>query len=387
MTRIRRQQGFTLLEMMVALTAGALVVAAVFTLGGASSRHFQEQQRIGTTQRSVRMAMDRVRRDIARAGYLSVSDTRSPDVRVCTQPASRQVQAIWYENDGANAAIASIYGSINGVSADRLRLTGNFTTAEAYLVRSISEDGTQVFLQTDWLGFRRSFVTDGAVNTTHFQSVFSPGNVLHLETPDGNHFFVDIVGSVVNGTGTMATVTVSPGFGANNRCIRGLGRGSVVSPISQIQYSIGPASEDLTPRNATVTGPNTVLYRDVLNMQSGAVMSRRPILEYAVDFNLDFIIDRTVGTALPPQIARVAGSAGATQTLVQNTPWQVRSVIASLAARTPEQDSRFPWTYGAARPATQPLNRFRVFTDRDGAARVRQLRTEAQMPNLVPRPR
>lgn len=384
----RRQRGFTLLEMMVALTAGALVVAAVFTLGGASSRHFQEQQRIGTTQRSVRMAMDRVRRDIARAGYLSVSDTvGAPSVRVCPQPASRRVQAIWYENDGGNTAIASIHPTVNGVSADRLQLTGNFTTAESYLVRSLSADGTQVFLQTDWLGFRRSFVTNGAVNTTQFQSVFAPGNVLHLETADGNHFFVDITGSVVNSTGTMATVTVTPGFGENNPCIRGLGRGSVVSPISQIQYSIGPATEALTPRNATVTGPNTVLYRDVLNMQTGAVMSRRPILEYAVDFNLDFIIDRTVGTALPPQIARVAGGDGATQTLVQTNPWQVRSVIASLAARTPEQDARFPWTYGAARPAAQPLNRFRVFTDRDGAARVRQLRTEVQMPNLVPRPR
>jgi hypothetical protein len=371
--------------MMVALTAGALVVAAVFTLGGASSRHFQEQQRIGTTQRSVRMAMDRLRRDIARAGYLGAPDTRS--LRVCGQPTSRQVQAIAFTNDDAtgNAALDGMRAA-NGVSADSLTLTGNFATAESYLVRSLSADGNQVFLQTNWLGFRRSFVTNGAVNTTQFASVFSPGNVLHLETPDGNHFFVDIESSIVNSTGTMATVTVSPGFGTNNPCIRGLGRGSIVSPISQIRYSIGPATAALTPRNATVTGPNTVLYRDVLNMQSGAVISRRPILEYAVDFNLDFVVDRNDNRGLPPQIVRMAGSAGATQTLLQSTPWQVRSVIASLAARTPEQDARFPWTYGAGRPATQPLNRFLVFSNRDGAARVRQLRTEVQLPNLIPRP-
>ena len=57
-----RRAGFTLIEMMVALAAGGLVIAAVFTLGGASARHFQEQQRVGVTQRSVRMAMERLRR-------------------------------------------------------------------------------------------------------------------------------------------------------------------------------------------------------------------------------------------------------------------------------------------------------------------------------------
>jgi hypothetical protein len=210
--------------------------------------------------------------------------------------------------------------------------------------------------------------------------VFSPGNVLHLETPDGNHFFVDITGSVVNATGTMATVNITPGFGVNNPCLRGLGRGSIVSPISQIAYSIGPASAALTPRNANVTGPNTVLYRDVLNMQTGAVMLRRPILEYAVDFNLTFVSDRA-GPGLPPSLVMETGATA--QTRVQTSAWQVRSIIASLAARTPEQDTRFPWTYGAGRPAAQPLNRFLVFAGRDGAARVRQLRTEVQMPNLV----
>lgn len=398
MSRRRRQQGFTLLELMVALTVGGLVVTAVFMLGGASSRQFQEQQRIGITQRSVRMAMDRLRRDIARAGYLSVPDTRSPNVRVCPQPAMPQVQAIWFQDSDPTArdALSAVNGAANGVSADQLVLTGNYATSEGYLVRSLDSTGTQVMLQTHWLGFRNAFAMDDGssggsgteprpvtIDQARVEAVFAPGRLLHLETPNRNHFFVQISNVTVN-AGSV-TLTVEPGFGQDNPCIRGLGRGSIVTPISQIRYSLGPAGADLQPNNANVTGANTVLYRDELNMVSGAIMRRQPILEYAIDFNLDFIVDENTATGQPPRITRVAGAAA--QGVVQDRAWQVRGVIASLAARTPEQDPRFGWPadWESGRPASAPLNRFQVFPGRDGAARVRQLRTEVQMPNMIPR--
>ncbi len=369
---------------------------AVFTLGGASARHFQEQQRIGTTQRSVRMAMDRLRRDIARAGYLSVPDTRSNFVRMCPMPATpRRVQAIWFQNDdpvGA-AALGAINGSQNGVSADKLRLTGNYATADQYLVRSMNTSGNMIYLQTDWLGFRRSFVTTNGgtstVNVNRFNDVFQAGRMLHIESPNGYHYVVRITSSFTNSTGIMAYVTVSPGLGADNPCLPGLGRGAVVSPISEIEYYVAQptGTSNLIPRNQDVTGANTVLFRHELNManQTELAGSARPVLEYAVDFNLDFVIDTNLNRTLPPILARQTGALA--QSTVQNNAWQVRSVIASLAARTPEQDRRFPWPdiWAGGRPATAPLNRYRVFPGRDGAARVRQLRTEIQMPNLVPR--
>lgn len=374
--RHRRRQGFTLLELMVALVIGGLVVAAVFTLGGASSRHFQEQQRIGVTQRSVRMAMERLRRDIARSGYLSVPDTTSPTVRMCPQPASLPVQAIQhFDADGDGVLVNR---AANGVSADRLVLTGNYATSDGYLVRAFDGAGTQVILQSDWLAFQRAFFVDGMANAERFQDVFRPGRFLHIETPSGYHSFVAITDARLDASG--ATISISPALGANNPCLRGLGRGSIVSPISMIQYSIGAATPTLASKNPTVTGPNTVLYRDELDMRTTTVstvtvMQRQPVLEYAIDFNLDYIVDLNINPTQPPQLAARAG--GATF-----SPWQVRSVIASIAARTPEQDRRFPWVPPIA---GAPLNRFQVFTDREGAARVRQLRTEIQMPNLVSR--
>lgn len=388
-----RRSGFTLLELMVALFIGAIVVVSVFTVGGASSRHFQEQQRVGTTQRSVRMAMDRLRRDIARAGYLSVPDTRSNNVRMCPTPASpRPVQAVWFADGASNGALDAIDRAANAVSADQLRLTGNFSTSDNYLVRSTDATGGQIFLQTDWLGFRRSFVVgsggSAVVNVQRFQQVFAPGRMLHIETPNGFHFMVHITGALVNSSGTIATVNISPPLGADNPCLRGLGRGSIVAPISEVEYVIGPATGWLVPATPAVTGPNTVLYRRELNMTNGSVLAgtTRPVLEWAVDFNLDFVLDTNPTPRTSPPIL-VRRNAAAAQAPVQNSSWQVRSVIASIAARTPEQDTRFPWpdTWGSGRPTTAPLNRYRVFPTRPGAARVRQLTTEIQAPNLVPR--
>jgi hypothetical protein len=379
---------------MVALVITGLVIAAVFTLGGASARHFQEQQRIGVTQRSARIAMDRVRRDLGRAGYLGVTDT-STGVRMCPTPAlPRRVQAIWFENADATgvAALGTINGPENGVSADRVRLTGNFTTGDAYLVRTFDGAGTTVTLQTDWLGFRRGFVNgsgaSATVDTARFSDVFRVGRMLHIESPNGFHVLTNITASSLDATGTTATISISPGIGVDNPCFRGLGRGSAVAPISEIEYFIGsPATgSSLLPRNATVTGANTVLFRRELNMTNQAELAgtRRPVLEYAIDFNLDFVLDTNTNSAQPPEIVIEPGVDA--QGIVQGTPSQVRGVIVTLAARTPEQDARYPWPedWTGGRPSDAPLNRYRVFTNRQGAARVRQLTTEVQMPNLVP---
>ena len=300
------------------------------------------------------------------------------------------------DDPGGNAALDTINRGANGVSADRLRLVGNYSTGDQYLVRSINTSGTQIYLQTDWLAFRRSFVrTSGAtatVDINRFQNdVFRAGRMLHLESRGGYHFFLTITGSSVDASGLNAIVNVTPGIGADNPCLEGLGRGALATPLSEVEYFIGqPAAGSVLQRTASaaVTGPNTVLYRHELDMASGAELAgtRRPVLEYAVDFNVDWMIDTNLNPgATPPTLARQNGSVAAAT--IAARPWQVRGAIVSIAARTPEQDARFPWpdTWSGGRPATAPLNRYRVFPSQDGAARVRQLTTEVQMPNMVPR--
>lgn len=392
--RTHQKAGFTLLELMVALVIGALVVVAMFTLGGASQRHFQEQQRVGVTQRSVRLAMERLRRDVGRAGYLHVPSNRAPRINNCAAPAApRDTPAVWMVNDDptGNAVLNGVNRATNGVGADRLRLIGSYDSGDPFLVRSFNGAGNVIFLQTDWLAFRRNFVVSvggsPGVDVNRFNEVFRPGRMLHVESRQGRHIYLSITSRLVDGAGNLAQIGVSPGVGVDNRCLEGFGEQSIVSVLNEIEYSIqNPgAGSTLNPRSANVVGPNTLLVRDELDMTTRLPIpgTRRVVLEYAVDFAVDAFVDTNITAGLPPNI--VFQQAVAAQTVIQNQPWQVRSLQVSIAARTPEQDRRFPWPYGGARPAGTPLNRFLVFPGQEGAARVRQLTTEINMPNMVPR--
>ncbi|MGE0785015.1 MAG: PilW family protein [Sandaracinaceae bacterium] len=394
--RSSKQAGFTLVELMVSLLIGALAVAAVFSLGGASARHFQEQQRIGVTQRSVRNAMERVRDDLSRAGYLHVSAHNAPLVRTCPNPPTpTPVPAVWFaDNDSTgNAALDGINRAANLTSADRLRLIGGYATGDRFLVRELLASGTQVSLQTDWLAFRRNFISmsSGApvVDTARFADVFKVGRMLHIETSGGRHFFVNITGASLDAGATSARVDITPGLGPTNECFNSSLESLVVTPISEVEYAIETtaAGSALEPANSDVTGPNTQLVRRELDIDSDTEIAgtRRTILEYAVHFNVDWIVDTNPTVGNPPNLVRVNGANAATA--IQNQPWQVRSAIVTLAARTPEQDPRFPWpdTWTGGRPGGTPLNRYQVFPARPGAARVRVLTTEVQLPNLVPR--
>lgn len=393
----RSRAGFTLLELLVALTIGALVASAVFTLGGASSRHFQEQQRVGVTQRSVRMAMDRLRHDISRAGYLHVSATNAPLVLTCPTPVvPGALPAVRFTNDDptGNSALATVNRTANGVSADRLMLTGNYTTGDTYLVRGVNSSGNTLFLQTSWLAFQRAFTVDNGSGTrvpapATFQQVFPAGGMVHIESRDGHHFFVNVVSATLGAGGNTATIQVTPSLGVDNPCLDGLGRGALVNPVSTIAYSIGSpgAGSALQPRNPAVSGANTVLFRQELNPATLAPIANRvnrPVLEFAVDFNVvSFLIDQNLTPGNPPNVQSVPALAAAAA--VNATPWRIRGVVVSLAARTPDQDPRFPWPWTGARPSGTPLNRFQVFPAQTGAARIRQLTAEILMPNMVPR--
>lgn len=395
-----RRAGFTLVELMVALTIGGLVVAAMFSIGGASARHFQEQQRVGVTQRSVRQAMNRVRRDLARAGYLHVPHHLAPGVNTCPAPAvPREVPAVWFDDADSEgvAALDTINRGQNGVSADRLRLIGNYATGDDYLTSSLDGAGDTLFLQTDWLAFRRSFLLTGASGTVvdqdRFQdAVFRQGSMLRIHVPEtGREFFVTVVSATLDSTGARASIDFRPALPLDSECFSGLGRGTLVTPLSWIEYAViaPPTDSTMESNAASVTGANTLLVRRELDMSdaTGATVlpgTQRTVLEYAVDFNLDFIVDTNLVPGGPPNISVETGNAA--EALVQSRPWMVRGAIVSLAARSPEQDIRFPWpdAWGSGRPSTAPLNRYRVFSDRPGAARVRSLITEVQMPNLIP---
>jgi len=65
----RRQQGLTLVELLVAITLGALILATVVGVFVANSHNYKQNEAVTTLQDNARFAMDSLARDLSMAGY------------------------------------------------------------------------------------------------------------------------------------------------------------------------------------------------------------------------------------------------------------------------------------------------------------------------------
>lgn len=386
--------GFTLIEMMVALMIGAMVIATVYTIGASAARHFQEQQRISQLQLGVRLALDRIRRDVARAGFLATMNSASDTP--CGPPPIAQIRGLNVVDRSAvsSAALASMSGWGPAVShGDRLDVTGNFRTGDSYVVREWQ--GLNLQLGTNFMSYRRSFTADPAsatntIDTALVQETFRPGTPIMARLGGGMRAWTTVGSVTANSIGTNAMLTTTSALSCPGAVgMEGWAQGGVtVAPVSLVRYEIvnaatpylgTPVVPGLAPRNALVTGTNTVLMRTELSPLDPTIVidGPAPILEYAVHFDVDVFADMAVGTN-PAQHRLLDDAAAATRTT--NNPATIRGVRISLAARTPEHDPRLTEQVPALGDGTPRV--FRVFAaPRAGGSRVRSAYTEVFLPN------
>jgi len=397
MTRIRRRpQGFTLIELMVALVAGLIAIATIYTLSRASSRHFHEQQRISQTQMAVRMATEQIRRDVQRAGFMGTPNTFME--RRCFDPPQHFGAVEFLDNADPGALPNAV---VNQVEADRLRLIGNFVTGDSYFVAGLISPGNDtVPIQREWQGFRRSFGADANYSPDAFTNVFRPGRWVHVVTPQQRHIFSEIQGSNGGGGASRPTVTFNHG-----NCV--IPNGSIISPLMRIEYLVvdgtygplqqvfGSAADQALDQARGFQ--NSVLIRREIGFTDGlpVVNTDRVVLEYVADFNLTFVLDNQNIIGQPPvlqlhgtanDVAAGHASFGAAAAQLRppggggGTPHHVRSVIVDLAARTADESPNFLFVPRPNRGT--PLTRYEANTDLDGAARVRAAHAEIFLPNI-----
>lgn len=79
----RNQQGFTLVEIMVAIAIGLLMMAGILQISAASKESSRLQRNMGFVQENIRTAMEMLGRDIRNAGYYQDDN---PDARILTAP-------------------------------------------------------------------------------------------------------------------------------------------------------------------------------------------------------------------------------------------------------------------------------------------------------------
>jgi prepilin-type N-terminal cleavage/methylation domain-containing protein len=402
-------RGFTIVELMVSITITSVVVAALYSVSRSTTETFNQQQRAAEMQLRLRLAMERLRADVARAGYMATPNSDA-DPRVCPKPTPLLGAISLTPTLPAATPIPNASDNLF-LRPMTMRLVGNFTTADEYLVESIS--GNRIRLQhrtPQWA----SRVTTAA----EFNRIFVPGGgrtrMIRIMSPSGFMQFV----RVVSGTWQRFDAAVNPELivsppptvigegammGTMMGCgISGLGTGSTIAPVDLVEYGIRNGTTmravlpELYPTDATEAALKSDLVRSewTLDTTPTEILGTAQLVgEYAVDFDATLTVDDATGIgpvvtrSLPfgdyVNIARYAEDLIAAGTGVGRMPQRIRSVVLRLSIRDRTADPSFGWVPRAA--ATDPLTRFRVYTDRPGAARVRTLTSEVVLRNIAAR--
>ena len=434
-----KKSGFTLIELMVAMVVGLTAITSVYSLGSAMSKQFYEEQRTASAQGTSRVAIMELRRDISRAGLFgSPNGSREPTCD-STPPSlpllggsSGPMGAFQYYAD-EDQAVLDPQSANTGVVADRLRILTSLYLSDQLLVHSAGNSGSTVVLQSGNQAYRRTFswgqtagpFTSGSAptyltgdldwdsawggQTASWNGIgqkgaraFQTGSVLHIETPEGRHFFRSVFQKDGN-TQDEVRMQITPPLPLGTGCLPGAAEGATVSPLQWVEYAVvdpfdanqvgadfmdfsGMFYTDLSPSSPTFNipdagagpfeAPNRVLVRRVLNSTTGNVIpsSTQVVAEFVSNFQVSFLID---GGSGGPTASLTATS---DETTINDYPEQVRTVIIDLGIRSPMEDPAIPYSTN-----TDAGTRFEVDDTQMGSARVRHMHIEVPVMNVARR--
>lgn len=397
----RANSGYTLVELLVAILLTSIVVTALYAVSSSATETFNQQQRTAEMQLRLRFAMEQIRADVSRAGYMGTPNSVT-DPRVCPRPATGY-QGLEIARTTPNPTVLpseNLY-----IEPVTLRLTGNYVSGDEYTVAGVS--GQNIALQNQSPQWTR-IQSQGEFDRI-FGTAAAPRLLRIMSTTGQMQFAVSTGGTWVSSSAaglpglTLTSTPLVQGAGASASSagagcgLSGLGVGATVAPISMVEYNIGSLATRLTelyPVDTAVRAAKTDLIRREYDLRPSPVeieTAARLVGEYAVDFDASVAYDlgnpantivaqpsmRTLAFG-DPTIATLVGSVASGGGVAR--PQQVRSVIVRLSIRDRDQEPSFGWVQ---RGSTSALTRFRVFANRIGAARVRSLVTEIAVPNLA----
>lgn len=202
------QAGFTLVELMAALLAGVLVAMGIVALSKESTRTFHEEVRSASSEANLRGAVDRLRADLERAGYMSTGNIRQDpfiahDAAVAypwgiTLAGITGLQGIYLSQGGssANAPLSTVQSP--ALTPDVIQIGGNFTVAEQFEVAMIETASgppapagcTRIWLSPSSPSLYRVIGTDAPTAIRELAGAFQP---VPEGTSDTSQFIVRLV--------------------------------------------------------------------------------------------------------------------------------------------------------------------------------------------------
>lgn len=399
--------GFTLIELMVAITGGLFVSMVVFALAREGSRFYQQESRIAEATLGNVVAFDRLNHDLARAGFLSTPNlVRDPlycgsSATIANMPEALKLLAsirIAADDTSANNPVLKKANR----SPQTLILAGAYGSVDRYEAWHVAQSATgyEVRLQTGIgallrLRFPSLLVAE---QNTLLNQLFPKGRALRLLNVDTGTFQVSTIESAAMNSGqAYIYLTANPALiiAEQQRC--GLRGTTLVNVVNIVRYGLRTVKGDNTnfanyqPLFATGAQPfednRLELVREELDT-SGAVLqgTQEVVAEYAVD--LQFALSTITNPATNPTFLQ-AGFDNPTlvQTLAgpNNTasavPQSVRTVRARLSLRSREVDRQENVTPNAnVAPGLYRIELEDAASKRKGFSRVRTLQSDIVIP-------
>jgi type II secretory pathway pseudopilin PulG len=388
------RRGFTILEVVVALSAGVLVSMATFTLSKNATAFFQREARISSAQLALTLAMNRLTNDIQRASFLSTTNIQL-DPNVCrttagTWPAGLSVLGGLNISVGTQTSQGAIQPQAF-TAPDQIIIGGAMDMTDAFQVQTVTAGagGAPLLVMRLPTADPLSYRTVASLGPTEtlggkIAPMFNPntyptpaaisGRIGHIYHPESNwHWFGVIQSYSVNAVSGAVTVQFQqtptiPGKPAT--CGIGIGDtggGWLFNVVSRVQYSIQPASTAVgppgptnpysqilapptDPKQALVTGDagRTELFRSEIDPSTNQPISGSTelVAEYAVDlrFGITTVLNPIQNDAYVQKLytypfgdAHVYSITNSPQ--LGGTPQYVRGVQVRLSTRTRAPDS------------------------------------------------
>jgi len=392
----RAARGFTLIELIISMAAGLLISAAAFLLARNASTFFENESRISAAQFATTLGMTRLQDDLRRASFMTSPNVQN-DPRLCGS------QTGWPAGMSALAGIrittpaATGLSALNGLSPDRLVLSGAFGTTEQFAVQSLSQGTggtTTVMLQND--GAMARTLQSVAAGGAALPQIFRVGRFLRIVDLQGRFGFGVITGLDTSGANAIVSVASSPQLPTRNALgtcgCEGFCTGSLVNPVARVRYDLRSIDPTTYPQyaglNATagvdpaqvqyhrgMTEPvRTELVRVELDSLDAEIATTLEVIaEYAVD--LKFGLTREVPQnppQTPPVIQRLAIGAADVYT---TAPEDIRAVQVRLSTRSAEPDRQTAIVDGGG------VYRYRLNNAGTQWARMRTLIADIQLAN------
>jgi len=390
-----QRRGFTLVELMVALSGGLFLSIVVFALARDTTRFYQREGRIASATLAGIVGFERLKADIERAGYLSTPNIQS-DPLVCTKVDSsapvglRTLAGLRITPNMPDLSGNAAFQLNSGVTPDQLVLSGSYTATDEFPISEAS-NGTNIFLQVNTPSMARLGYTTASGGNNQLallQNVFgaTPGQILRVKDQSGMLYFGQI--SAVTG-GSQPSITLSAPFpvqaaGGRTCGLRGYEMGSSANVVNLVRYRVldlqkdasGAAWQPLFTASQGATGEDsrTELVRDQLKADGTTIAGTVDVVaEYAVDLQLSVMGQVAKGVS-SLAFASYPSSDWDTYFKANGTddrPQGVRSVRLRLSVRSREADRSTGIAGG--------LYRFRVSATE--WARVRTFQADVALPN------